>query len=96
MSLLRTEYYCRDCDVTFKKVESEQHTRETEHHITKKIIHPNYNDEYYNVMIELTQEVNVKPQEPQVVDYCTNCKNIVVAPSLHRSRGHVVYKRKVS
>lgn len=90
MTLLHTEYYCDDCRRTFLREQSKEHKWETGHLITKKIIYPSeqFEDEP-QVKIETSKPVEFKP----AIDFCIDCSKEVLAPALHKSMAHMVFKK---
>ncbi len=91
MTLLHTEYWCDQCRFTLKKLNAKDHTYETGHLITKKIIVPaeEFEDEP-SLLVEPS-----KPVECKEVDYCVDCSKEAFAPALHKMRGHMVYVRTI-
>ena len=92
MTLLHTEYYCDDCRCTFKRADSQQHKWDTGHSITKKVIYP-------SEIFEDEPQIKIETSKPieyiRDIDFCIDCSKEVLAPALHKSSGHMVFKKKV-
>lgn len=89
MTVLHTQYHCVECDINFKKEDAGEHKRETDHSIVKKLVQPPdypWQSEKVNIVLD--------PKKEDEIFYCLDCKKNTVAPNLHKSRGHSVYKPK--
>ncbi len=93
MTLLHTEYYCDDCRCTYRKLDAQEHKYSTGHSITKKIIYPSENfDDAPSLVVEPSKPI----ERAYPIDWCVDCVKEVVAPMLHKTRGHMVFKTKAS